>query len=287
MSANVADQFLQYLRNEDLGVRTVTEYGRDLQRFANWIDEQGESFAPDHITTPTITRYRAALQQRGLLPATINRQLLVLKRFCRWALEHDFATTDPARPVKLIPEVRSAPRQLSDREESALVAAVTNYGSLRDRTIIVVMLHTGLRAMEIGNLNTDDIAIHPRSGSLKVRGGKRNKFRTIPLNITARKVLSEYLETAKPAEWLFPSERGGRLGERALRYLIEKYAKIARVEDVSPHDLRHRFGYRMAQNTPLHRLAQIMGHDNLNTTMIYVSATEKDLQTEVDKIAWE
>ena len=149
------------------------------------------------------------------------------------------------------------------------------------------MLHTGLRAMEVCNLKTGDISIHTRSGSLQVRGGKRNKFRSVPLNITARKALSEYLNGETLSDWLFPSERGGRLGERALRYVIDKYARIARVEDISPHDLRHRFGYRMAQNTPLHRLAQLMGHDSLNTTLIYVSATEKDLQSEVDKIAWE
>ncbi len=41
-------------------------------------------------------------------------------------------------------------------------------------------------------------------------------------------------------------------------------------DDVSPHDLRHRFGYRMAAMVPLHRLAQIMGHDSLDTTKIYV-----------------
>ncbi len=43
----------------------------------------------------------------------------------------------------------------------------------------------------------------------------------------------------------------------------------------------------MAQVVPLHRLAQIMGHDSLDTTTIYVRGTQSDLQTEVEKIAWE
>ncbi len=60
----------------------------------------------------------------------------------------------------------------------------------------------------------------------------------------------------------------------------------ARLADVSPHDLRHRFGYRMAESVPLHRMAQIMGHDSLDTTMIYVRATAGDLQREVEEIAW-
>ena len=74
--------------------------------------------------------------------------------------------------------------------------------------------------------------------------------------------------------------------DRALGYVVGKYAALARVEDVSPHDLRHRFGYEMAKKVPLHRLAQIMGHDSLDTTMVYVRGTQGDLQRAVEEIAW-
>ncbi len=82
--------------------------------------------------------------------------------------------------------------------------------------------------------------------------------------------MTTYLATIpKDAPALFCSHKtGGALTERALGYLITKYAELAKVADVSPHDLRHRFGYRMAATVPLHRLAQIMGHDSLDTTMI-------------------
>lgn len=59
------------------------------------------------------------------------------------------------------------------------------------------------------------------------------------------------------------------LTKRALSYIVKKYARLAKLIDVSPHDLRHRFGYRMAESVPLHRLAQIMGHDSLDTTKLY------------------
>ncbi len=55
---------------------------------------------------------------------------------------------------------------------------------------------------------------------------------------------------------------------------------------MNPHDLRHRFGDRMAATVPLHRLAQIMGHDSLDTTMLYVQGTKQDVQQEVEQIAW-
>ena len=100
-------------------------------------------------------------------------------------------------------------------------------------------------------------------------------------------VLGEYIPTVE-GEWLFISRKTkSAITTRALGYLVGKYARIAGVEDVSPHDLRHRFGYRMAETVPLHRLAQIMGHDSLDTTMVYVRGTSEDLQRDVEQIAWQ
>ncbi|WP_374050062.1 hypothetical protein [Paenibacillus larvae] len=50
---------------------------------------------------------------------------------------------DPSKPVKLVPEEKVSPRQMTDKEEDALIAATEHGGSLRDQTILIVMLHTG------------------------------------------------------------------------------------------------------------------------------------------------
>ncbi len=178
---------------------------------------------------------------------------------------------------------------MTEREEAALIAAVEHSGSIRDQTIITLMMHTGLRTMVICDLAPGDVIIGKRSGQVTVRSGKRNKQREVPLNSTCRAILEKYLADLSPdSPYLFPSKKtGDRLTERALRHLIQKYIKLARLEGLSAHDLRHRFGYDIADNTPLHRLAQIMGHDSLDTTMIYVKATRADLQSEVEKIAWQ
>jgi integrase/recombinase XerD len=86
---------------------------------------------------------------------------------------------------------------------------------------------------------------------------------------------------------LFPTDKiGTALSERALGYTIKKYAQSAMLPDVSPHDLRHRFGYRMAETVPLHRLAQIMGHDSLDTNKLYIQGMKQDLQQAVETIVW-
>ncbi|AFM42974.1 site-specific recombinase XerD [Desulfosporosinus acidiphilus SJ4] len=280
---------------EDLKPKTLKEYASDLKQFVGWFEspeykEETIIFNIEDVSTPTLTRYREVMQKITVLkPATINRRLITLKRFFDWAITEGIIRRDPSKPVKLVPEEKVSPRQMTDKEEAALVAAAEQNGSTRDHAIIILMLHTGLRSMEVCNLSPSDITIGKRSGQLIVRSGKRNKQREVPLNSTCRAILERYInELSQNSIYLFPSEKtGNRLSERALRHVIQKYMKIARIEGLSAHDLRHRFGYVMAGNTPLHRLAQIMGHDSLDTTMIYVKATRADLQAEVEKISWE
>lgn len=304
-SPEISDQAAEWIgrftdeltTREDLHKETIRKYASDLRHFAQWVEtswsehqEEEQPFHPGEIATPTLTRYREHMQViQTLKPATINRRLVTVKRFFEWAIRVGVVTINPAKPVKLVPEEKASPRQMTDQEEAALVAAAQRGGKIRDRVIILLMLHTGLRTMEVCDLRGRDVVIGKRSGRLTVRG-KRNKQREVPLNITIRTALEDYLrvEEVKGDDCLFRSNKTGkRLGERALRYLIHKYMKQAGLEGLSAHDLRHRFGYRMAEKTPLHRLAQIMGHDSLDTTMIYVQATRADLQAETEKIAWQ
>jgi integrase/recombinase XerD len=299
------ERFGGYLREEqDLATDTVRNYLSDLRQFAafceaTWAEgeEHSEQFSPAAVTTPTITLYRSHLKNSlELKPASINRHLISIKRYFGWATDEGLVSRDPAKAVKLVPRVVPPPRHLTDREEAALVAAVDRYGTSRDRTLIVCGLHTGLRAEELCGLNPSHVKMAKRSGRLEV-WGKRGKYREVPLNSTAREALSEWMaELPEKAPCLFPSRKGEKNGDgerelrpitdRALGYIVSKYAVLAKVEDVSPQDLRHRFGYEMAKRVPLHRLAQIMGHDSLDTTMVYVRGTQGDLQQAVEEVAW-
>ncbi len=160
--------------------------------------------------------------------------------------------------AQLIPRTPQAPRHLTDQEEQALVAAVSEHGSLRDRTLLVVALHTGLRAEELCRLKADQVHLGRRSGHMAIYG-KRNKYREVPLNSTVREALTSYLQTLPSgATYVFPSRKHS-------------------TDVVSP------IGERVV---PLHRLAQIMGHDSLDTTLRYVGGTKQDLQQAVETIAW-
>ncbi len=87
---------------------------------------------------------------------------------------------------------------MTDKEEAAMVAAAEHNGTLRDQAILILMLHTGLRTMEVCNLSPRDINIGKRSGLLIVRAGKRNKQREAHLNSTCRAILEKYMPELPP-----------------------------------------------------------------------------------------
>lgn len=285
------EEYRHHLTTElDLRPATIRNYLSDVQQFMAWFEARhNQVFALDAVATPTLTAYRDYLQhdlQRK--PATINRYLVSLKRYFSWASQTEKIQRNPAEPIKFVSETTTAPEPISDTQEAKLMSAVERENNQRDITLITLMLHTGLRVSEVCNLKWEHVGLQPRSGYLKV-WGKRQKYRDVPLNSTARKTLSELHTERKPeaSDAVFISVRTkSKLTPRAIGFIIKKYAMRAGL-DIHPHDLRRRFGYRMAKSTPLHRLAQIMGHDSLDTTMIYVKATQHDLQQAVEDIAWE
>lgn len=289
------NQYTQVLQHvEDLSAVTIRNYLSDLRQFIAWCEDswreeqEDRAFTPRAVAPALLMRYRDYLQTvLGLKPSTVNRTLLSLKRYFAWTKKTHLIQSNPASLIKFLPKEVSSPRHLNNEEEDALVAAVNATGTLRDQTIITLLLHTGLRAQELCTLTRQQIHLGKRAGMLRITG-KRKKVREVPLNTTARTVLNQYLETLPlECQHLFPSEKTQKaLTGRALGHLIAKYAVQAKIVDVSPHDLRHRFGYRMAEVVPLHRLAQIMGHDSLDTTMLYIRGTKQYLQQDVEKIAW-
>jgi integrase/recombinase XerD len=282
------EHHLQGLGTLSAGTRRA--YLTDTRHFACWIEAELDTpvFSPEHLPPPLLTRYLTHLGQLPLSPASINRALAGLRRFCAWAKLSGLAPDDPARSVAFVrllaPSPAAPPRRLNDHEEAALTRSVARHGSPRDQAIVALMLHAGLWAAEACQLRWRDLTLGDASGCLRVTG-QNYRRREIPLNGVARQALRNlHPVLPDPAARLFSSARQGKaLSVRAVGHLISKYARLA-VLDISPHDLRHRFGYEMAERLPLHRVAQLMGHASLDTTALYLCAP--DLQRESEKTAW-
>ena len=123
---------------------------------------------------------------------------------------------------------------------------------------------------------------------MTVRGGKGNKFRQVPLNVDARKAIQAYLEKRPEVggDYFSVGQRGGPLRPSGIYYLVRRYAYHARLEEVTPHTLRHTFGKNLVDaGVSLDRVAQLLGHESVDTTRIYTTPSEQDPQREVEKVA--
>ena len=152
--------------------------------------------------------------------------------------------------------------------------------------MVKLLLHTGLRVEEAVDLRWDDVQVRERSGSLTVRKGKGPKQRTVPLNAEARAALLE-LKAAGPAgaPEVLHGQRGA-LTARGVQAILQRYQGPAKVEDLSPHVLRHTFGKDLADaGTPIQVIADLMGHESLETTRRYVQPGHDDLAAAVEKLA--
>lgn len=294
------DQFTHALADNDRSPHTIHGYRTDLSDFAHWFEfTNGETFAPSTITPTDVREYRQHLLiSRKLKPATINRRLASLSAFARWAMETEQIEIDPTARIKAIAQVPSGPRWLDRKQRFALQRVIEQESQLaaahptrrrslwrlRDASLVSLMLNTGLRVAEVSGLDLGDVEVKPRSGGVLVRG-KGNKVRAVPLNAEGRLAIQQWLplrpNTADPA--LFMSQMLRRLTTRSIERVVGEIGRRARLEKLTPHQLRHTFAKALVdKGVPIDQVAQLLGHSNLNTTRVYTTPSLRDLERAVE-----
>jgi len=297
------DEFRAYLLAEDRSPVTIAGYVGDVHLFGQWFEKQyQELLVPDGLTNEAVRGYKQYLLEQANKPKTINRRLASLATYAHWLELAGYVKNgrNPVQGVKAVKEVALAPKWLDKKQRAALLRAlekevedaVRRYPRLRlmylrDAAIVMLILYAGLRVGEIVHLRLSDIILDERKGSVVVREGKGTKRREIPLNAKARKALLDYFRMRPDVEGneLFLGQRNEGVQSKTIQRAVQRFAKRAELKNVTPHTLRHSFAKALIDaEVSLEKVAMLLGHSNLNTTRIYTTPGEEDLEDSVDRI---
>ncbi len=231
------------------------------------------------IATADVDAYRErALAERRLSRRTLQKELVLLHGILKRAKRKGWIAANPAEDAERITFVRSGDFSvLTSAEVAALArAAVT----AADAAIFTTASFTGLRLGELRALRWSDVdfdkrLVHVRHSFTRTDFGrpKSQRVRSVPLIdqvATALDGLSRRELFVGADDLVFPSETGAPLGDSALRKRFHAARERAELKPLRFHDLRHTFGTLAVQVFPLTDVKAYMGHQHVETTMIYV-----------------
>lgn len=241
------------------------------------------------INAGRVREYVTMRTKDGVAPATINREISLLKSVL-YAAEYDnLIASNPirGRRVKKLEENNS-------REKTILNLNLTDDDLLRlcdsaaphFRPILELALVTGMRRGEILKMKWKDIDFGLRMIRIPAENSKTNRDRYIPISGTLIRLLDS-LE--KKGDYVFMNDLTGnhRLRvEAAFKAACEKAGiKHGRKNGITFHDLRHIAAYRLVKVTDVVTASKILGHASIQMTMRYVHPTENDKREAIEKVA--
>lgn len=276
-------RYLEHIREErNLSPQTVRGYEHDLLLFleflaVDFLGKEPQDVRPEEVDALAVRSFLAAMTRRGLAKRSQARALSAVRSLFRFACREGILAANPAQAVRSPKIPKTLPRHLRPGEIENLIEAPEGDEPLarRDRAILELLYASGLRVSELVGLDWPDIDLSARVLRVMGKGGKE---RMVPFGRAAGEALRRWLEVwesvrnpVDDSEPVFLTARGMRLGDRAVRHLIDKWVDAAAVaKGVHPHTLRHTFATHLLENgADLRAIQELLGHSSLSTTQKY------------------
>lgn len=213
-----------------------------------------------------ISKYKSLRRKEMASPATINRELALMKHSYNVARrEWELVRDNPVSMVAMEKEPPARDRWLTREEESKLLACSTGWL----HRMIVFSVETGLRRGELINLRWSDVQLQVQV--IVVWGAKTKERRSVPLSQRAFQILQNLRKVEESSEFVFthPSSKM-QVNIQTLRTAFDTAIKRVGIKNFRWHDLRHTFASRLAQaGVDPYTIQRLMGHKSFVTTQRY------------------
>lgn len=278
--------------------RTVATRKERLGPFLRFMQTQHPEIETiEDMTTDTIREYAAHLRAlrtggKALSPYTINGRIRMLRGLFNFALERGirFPDGNPALAAKKLREEEHVVEPLTNKQVRDLLAAPDKdeWTGLRNYTILVTMLDTGMRLNEIVTLQMGDVDL--KAGTIHVRAeiSKTRRARIIYLSkrgiADLRVWLRDRFGGAKtdcpiifPSSIMAPDGEGFKpMTSRTVQRMLQVYAEKAGIKKAHPHMLRHTYAVMYLEaGGDVVTLAQQLGHSDLSMTKRYLNVANR------------
>jgi site-specific recombinase XerD len=272
------EQFEQYIKSRYPDSTTARHYVHDLRQFSQLIGK-----SPRAVTQEDVDQFVEDQLERGLAATTVNRRLAAVHEFFEYLAEKD-QEEEWLNPMSWrrhrVKAGQPLPRDVSEAEVERLFEQITHS---RDKAMFRLMLDVGLRVEEVARLQVNDLMVTSEGslGRLRVLG-KGSKERFVWLMPETLEVVQTWLVQRPQVsdERMFITRRKKGFSVRGIQERLAHYGRLAGVK-VSPHQLRHTFGRRMAEaEMPVTSLATLMGHAQVTTTQIYIAGAGVEVQAD-------
>lgn len=282
------EAFLEMMAVErGAAAHTLAAYTADLTDLEAHLRARGLSLAT--AAAADLSRYVAELHRRGYGARSTARRLSSVRQLFQFLYREGRRRDDPARGLDRPRLPRALPKDLSEPEVEALLAAAHRRKTpegLRAAALLELLYATGLRVSELVALPV----AAARNPAVVVVRGKGAKERMVPVGEAAQAALKAYLgvraaflpRKTRASPWLFPSPAAaGHLTRDGFAKMLKDIAVAAGVAParVSPHKLRHAFAtHLLAHGADLRTLQQLLGHSDISTTQIYTHVLDERLK---------
>jgi site-specific recombinase XerD len=259
-------EFIDFLKQKKHSNATVLAYGKDIEQLTAFLEELEKNNIHE-VSKDDIQAFLSTLSEKGYTPKSLSRKLNSTRTFYRYLKVQEYITDDPSLLVSHPQYELAAPRIFKPTEYRALRDAARN--DARMYAIIEILLQTGIRIGELADLRTTDV----NEDTLHIRPHEKREERQVPLNKSAKEALNRYLHVRPKIQddHVFVTKSGKPFLVRNIRTAIERYFRIAGIENAKVNDLRHTFvAHHLKHGVSLVLLSKILGHKRLSTTERYL-----------------
>ncbi|AGL01271.1 tyrosine recombinase XerC [Desulfoscipio gibsoniae] len=292
------DGFFVYLQTEkNASPNTIKNYDNDLYDglifFARALAKDDYSIHPAQITKNLFRSYLADMHARQKSGATIARRMSTWRSFFKYLCREGVLEDNPLVRVNTPKRDRRLPIFLAEEEMKQLVECPPQQKLLgaRDHAILETLYSAGIRVSELVGINISDIDLN--TGTIKVTA-KGDRERLVPLGSYALEAIRFYMNQVRPQlidvnqgrqDALFLNNKGGRLTDRGVRWLVKRYVQQLRIHiKTSPHTFRHSYATHLLDNgADLRSVQELLGHARLSTTQIYTHLSKERVKRVYDQ----